>query len=196
MKATKNFKALENVLNDCSNMGDTLFAIYGVKGASESNKGGQLIFTGDPKMIADGMVQIIRKSLDKDADKGSKAIANALWNAMVSVLTPKDEILLEFGDLLKEAIDTAPKRRFGKKKAKKIKERADESITAPPDDFDPKSKDCQECEDFADCLMRAFICQSEKLVRQSEKFITIPTNDKGKARKTNKANKKGRKVSF
>lgn len=27
MKTTKNFKALENVINDCSNMGDTLFAI-------------------------------------------------------------------------------------------------------------------------------------------------------------------------
>lgn len=40
MKTTKNFKALENVLNDCSNMGDTLFAIYGVKGASEIDKGG------------------------------------------------------------------------------------------------------------------------------------------------------------
>lgn len=31
MKTTKNFKAIENVLNDCSNMGDTLFAIYGAK---------------------------------------------------------------------------------------------------------------------------------------------------------------------
>ena len=59
MKTTKNFKALENVLNDCSNMGDTLFAIYGVKGASESKKGGRLIFTGDPKMIAGGMVQYV-----------------------------------------------------------------------------------------------------------------------------------------
>ena len=107
MKTTKNFKALENVLNDCSNMGDTLFAIYGVKGASESKKGGQLIFTGDPKMIADGMVQIIRKSLAEDADKGSMAIANALLNAIVTVLTPKDAISLQFADFLKDAIYTA-----------------------------------------------------------------------------------------
>ena len=120
MKTTKNFKALENVLNDCSNIGDTLFAIYGVKGASESKKGGQLIFTGDPKMIADGMVQIIRKSLAEDADKGSMAIANALLNAIVTVLTPKDAISLQFAELLKDAIDTAAKLRFGKKKAKKI----------------------------------------------------------------------------
>lgn len=196
MKTTKNFKALENVLNDCSNMGDTLFAIYGVKGASESKKGGQLIFTGDPKMIADGMAQIIRKSLSKDANNGSIAIANALLNAIVTVLTPKDAISLQFAELLKDAIDTAAKRRFGKKIAKKIKERADESIPAPPDDFDPKSKDCQECEDFADCLMRAFIRQAEERVRQAEKHIKIPTNGNGKARKTNKANKKGRKVSF
>ena len=196
MKTTKNFKALENVLNDCSNMGDTLFAIYGVKGASESKKCGQMIFTGDPKMIADGMAQIIGKSLSEDADKGILAIPNALLNAIVTVLTPKDAISLKFAELMKDAIDTAAKRRFGKKMAKKIKERADESIPAPHDDFDPKSKDCQECEDFADCLVRAFICQAEKLVRQSEKFITIPTNGNGKARKTNKANKKGRKVSF
>jgi hypothetical protein len=187
MKTTKNFKALENVLNDCSNMGDTLFAIYGVKGASESKKGGQLIFTGDPEMIADGMVHIIRKSLDKDADKGSMAIANALLNAIVSVLTPKDEISLQFAELLKDAIDTAAKRRFGKKMAKKIKEQSDDSIPAPPDDFDPKSKDCQECKDFADCLMRALIHQAEK---RGIGMITIPTNGKGKARKTNKANKK------
>ena len=187
MKATKNFKALENVLNDCSNMGDTLFAIYGVKGASENKKGGQLIFTGDPKMIADGMVQIIRKSLSEDADNGSIEIANALLNAIVSVLTPKDEISVKFAELLKNAIDTAAKRRFGKKMAKKIKERADESIPAPPDDFDPKSKDCQECEDFADCLMRAFIHKAEKL---GIGMITIPTNGKGKASKTKKDNKK------
>lgn len=190
MKTTKNFKALENVLNDCSNMGDTLFAIYGVKGASESKKGGQLIFTGDPKMIADGMVQIIRKSLDKDADKGSMAIANALLNAIVTVLTPKDEISLQFAELLKDAIDTAAKRRFGKKMAKKIKERADESIPAPPDDFDTWSKDCQECEDFTDCLIRALIHQAEK---RGIGMITIPTNGKGNARKTKKTNKKDEK---
>lgn len=190
MKTTKNFKALENVLNDCSNMGDTLFAIYGVKGASESKKCGQLIFTGDPKMIADGMAQIIGKSLSEDADKGSKEIVNALLNAIVTVLTPKDEISLKFSELLKNAIDTAAKRRFGKKMAKKIKERADESIPAPPDDFDPKSKDCQECEDFADCLMRALIHQAEK---HGIGMITIPTNGKGKARKTKKANKKNEK---
>lgn len=156
MKATKNFKALENVLNDCFNMGDTLFAIYGVKGASESKKGGKLVFTGDPKMIADGMAQLIRESLA-------------------------------------DAVDTAAKRRFGKKMTKKIKERADEPIPVLPDDFDPKSKVCQECEDFADCLVRAFIRQAEKRVRQVEKIITIPTNGKGKARKTKKANKKDEK---
>ena len=168
MKTTNNFKALENVLNDCSNMGDTLFAIYGVKGASEIEKCGQLVFTGDPKMIADGIVQIIRKSFAEAADNGSMALANALLNAIVTVLTPKDEISLHFSELLKDAIYTAAKRRFGKKKAKKIKERAYESIPAPTDEFDPKSKDCQECEDFADCLMRA-------LIRQAEKLITIPT---------------------
>jgi hypothetical protein len=187
MKTTKNFKALENVLNDCSNMGDTLFAIYGVKGASENKKGGQLFFTGDPKMIADGMAPIIRKCLSEDADKGSKAIANALLNAIVTLLTPKDAISLQFAELLKDAIDTASKRRFGKKMAKKIKERADESIPAPPDDFDPKSKDCQECEDFADCLMRALIHQAEK---HGIGMITIPTNGKGNSRKTKKTNKK------
>lgn len=190
MKTTKNFKALENVINDCSNMGDTLFAIYGVKGASKSKKGGQLIFTGDSKMIADGMVQIIRKSLAEDADKGSIAIANALLNAIVTVLTPKDAISLKFAELMNDAIDTVAKRRFGKKMAKKIKERADESIPAPPDDFDPKSKDCQKCEDFADCLIRALIHQAEK---HGIGMITIPTNGKGKARKTNKANKKDEK---
>lgn len=190
MKTTKNFKALENVINDCSNMGDTLFAIYGVKGASKSKKGGQLIFTGDSKMIADGMVQIIRKSLAEDADKGSIAIANALLNAIVTVLTPKDAISLKFAELMNDAIDTVAKRRFGKKMAKKIKERADESIPAPPDDFDPKSKDCQDCEDFADCLIRALIHQAEK---HGIGMITISTNGKGKARKTNKANKKDEK---
>lgn len=190
MKTTKNFKALENVLNDCSNMGDTLFAIYGVKGASENKKGGQLVFTGDTKMVADGMVQVIRKSLAEDADKGSVAIGNAFLNAIVSVLTPKDEIALHFANLLKDAIETAAKRRFGKKMAKKIKENADTSIPAPPDDFDPKSKDCQECEDFADCLMRALIHQAEK---RGIGMITIPTNGKGKARKTKKANKKDEK---
>jgi hypothetical protein len=190
MKTTKNFKALENVLNDCSNMGDTLFAIYGVKGASESKKGGQLVFTGDPKMIADGLSHIIRQSLGDNADEGSMAIANALLNAIVSVLTPKDEISLHFADLLADAVDTAGKRRFGKKKAKKIKERADESIPVPPEVFDPKSKDCQECEDFADCLMRALI---HKAVKRGIGMITIPTNGKGKARKTKKANKKDEK---
>lgn len=189
MKTTKNFKALENVLNDCSNMGDTLFAIYGVKGASENKKGGQLVFTGDPKMVADGMVQVIRKSLAEDADKGSMELGNAFLNAIVSVLTPKDEIALYFADLLKDAVETAAKRRFGNKMVKKIKKNADASIPAPPDDFDPKSKDCQECEDFADCLVREFIRQTEKLVRQAEKLITIPTNGKGKARKTKNANK-------
>ena len=193
MKTTKNFKALKNVLNDCSNMGDTLFAIYGVKGASESKKGGQLVFTGDPKIIADGMAQIIRKSLAEDADEGSIAIANALLNAIVTVLTPKDAISLKFAELLKDVIDTASKRRFGKKMTKKIKKNAAASIPAPPDDFDPKSNDCQECEDFADCLVRAFIHQAEKLVRQAEKRITIPTNGNGKARKTKKANKKDEK---
>ena len=187
MEKTKNFKALENVLNDCSNMGDTLFAIYGVKGASESKKCGQLVFTGDPKMIADGMVHIIRKSLSKDADKRRKAIANALLNAIVTVLSQKDEISLHFAELLKDAIETAAKRRFGKKKAKKIKERSDESIPAPPEEFDPKSNDCQECEDFADCLIRALIHQAEK---RGIGMITIPTNGKGKERKTKKANKK------
>lgn len=175
MKATKNFKELENVLNDCSNMGDTLFAIYGVNGASESKKCSQLVFTGDPKMVADGMVQIIRKSLAEDADKGSMEIANALLNAITTVLSRKDAISLQFSELLKDAIYTAAKRRFGKKMDKKIKENADASIPAPPDDFDPKSKDCQECDDFADCLMRALIHQSEKRVRQAEKLITIPT---------------------
>lgn len=190
MKTTKNFKALENVLNDCSNMGDTLFAIYGVKGASESKKGGRLVFTGDPNMIADGMTHIIRKSLAKDADKGSIAIANALLNAIVTVLTPKDAISLKFAELMKDAIDTAAKRRFGKKMAKKIKKNADASIPVPSDDFDPKSKDCQECEAFADCLIRALIHQAEK---RGIGMITIPTNGKGKARKTKKANKKGEK---
>lgn len=190
MKTTKNFKALVNVFDDCSNMGDTLFAIYGVKGASKSKKGGQLIFTGAPKMIADGMVQIIRKALAKDADKGSMAVANALLNAIVTVLTPKDAISLQFAELLKDAIDTAAKRRFGKKMAKKINERADESIPVHPDEFDPKSKDCQECEDFADCLMRALIHQAEK---HGIGMITIPTNGNGKARQTKKANKKDEK---
>lgn len=193
MKTTKNFKALENVLNDCSNIGDTLFAIYGVKGASENKKGGQLIFTGDPKMIADSMVQIIRKSLAEDADNGSMAIANALLNAIVTVLTPKDAISLKFAELLADAVDTAKKRHFGKKMTKKIKKNSAASIPAPPDDFDPKSNDCQECEDFADCLVRAFIHQAEKRVRQVEKIITIPTNGKGKERKTKKANKKDEK---
>ena len=120
MKTTKNFKALKNVLNDCSNMGDTLFAIYGVNGASEIEKGGQLVFTGDHKMIADGIVQIIRKSLSKDVDNGIIAIANALLNAIATVLSRKDAISLHFAELLKDVIDTALKRRFGKKIAKKI----------------------------------------------------------------------------
>lgn len=175
MITTKNFKALEYVLKDCSNMGDTLFAIYGVKGASESNKGDQLIFTGDPKMIADGMVEIIRKSLAEDSDKVSIAIANALLNAIATVLSRKDAISLQFSELLKDVIDTASKRRFGKKIAKKINKNTDASIHVTHDDFDPKSKDCQECEDFADCLVQAFIHQAEKLVRQAEKLITIPT---------------------
>lgn len=193
MKTTKNFKALENVLNDCSNMGDTLFAIYGVNGATESKKGGQLVFTGDHKMIADGMVEVIRKSLSEDADNGSIAIANALLNAIATVLSRKDAISLQFAELLKDVIDTASKRRFGKKIAKKIKERSDDSTPTPTDDFDPQSKDCQECEDFADCLVQAFIHQAEKLVRQAEKLITIPTNGNGKARKTKKANKNDEK---
>ena len=175
MKTTKNFKALENVINDCSNMGDTLFAIYGVKGALESKKGGQLIFTGDSKMIAGGMVRIIRKSLAEDADKGSMAIANALLNAIATVLSRKDAISLQFAELLKDVIDTASKRRFGKKIAKKINKNTDASIHVTHDDFDPKSRDCQECEDFADCLMRELIHQAEKRVRQAEKLITIPT---------------------
>lgn len=193
MKTTKNFKALENVLNDCSNMGDTLFAIYGVKGASESKKGAQLIFTGDSKMIADGMVQIIRKSLAEDADKGSIAIANALLNAIVTVLTPKDAISLKFAELMKDAIDTAAKRRFGKKIAKKIKENADSSIYVTHDDFNPKSRDCQECDDFAYCLMRELINQAEK---RGIGMITIQTNCKGNARKTKNANKKDKKVNL
>lgn len=190
MKTTKNFKALENVLNDCSNMGDTLFAIYGVKGSTESKKGGQLVFTGDPKMIAHGMVQIIRKSLAEDADNGSMEIANALLNAIVTVLTPKDAISLQFAELLKDVIDTASKRRYGKKIAKKIKENADASIHVTHDAFDPKSKDCQECEDFADCLIRELINQAEK---RGIGMITIQTNCKGNARNTKKANNKDKK---
>ena len=190
MKTTKNFKALENVLNDCSNMGDTLFAIYGVKGASESKKCSQLVFTGDHKMIAYGMVEVILKSLAEDADKGSIAIANALLNAIATVLSQKDAISLQFAELLKDVIDTASKRRFGNKMAKKIKKNADASIPVHIDDFDTKSKDCQECEDFADCLIRALIHQAEK---HGIGMITIPTNGKGKARKTNKANKKDEK---
>lgn len=187
MKATKNIKALENVLNDCSNMGDTLFAIYGAKGASESKKFRRLMFTGDPKIIVDGMAHIIRKSLTKDANEGSMAIANALLNSIVTVLTPKDEIALRFASFLAYAVETADERHFGKKMAKKIKERADESIPAPPDEFDPKSKDCQECEDFADCLVRELIHQAEKLCIG---MITIPTNGKGKSRKTKETSKK------
>lgn len=190
MKTTKNFKALENVLNDCSNMGDTLFAIYGVKGASEIEKCSQLVFTGDPKMIADGMVEVIRKSLSDDVDNGSIAIANALLNAIATVLSRKDAISLQFTELLKDVIDTASKRRYGKKIAKKIKENADASIHVPQDDFDPKSKDCQECEDFADCLMRALIHKAEK---RGIGMITIQTNCNGKARKTKNANKKDKK---
>ena len=186
MKTTKNFKALENVLNDCSNMGDTLFSIYGVRGASESKKGGPLFFTGDPKMIADGMTHIIRKSLSKDADNGSIEIANALLNAIANVLSQKDSISLQFAELLKDVIDTASKRRFGKKIAKKIKKNADASIHVAHDEFDPKSKDCQECEDFADCLMRALIHKAEK---RGIGMITIQTNFNGNARKTKKANK-------
>lgn len=187
MKTTKNFKALENVLNDCSNMGDTLFAIYGVKVASEIEKGVQFVFTGDHKMIADGMVQIIRKSLAEDADKNSMAIANALLNAIVTVLTPKDEISLHFSELLKDAIYTAAKRRFGNKMVKKIKENADSFIHVTHDEFDHKSKDCQECEDFAYCLIRELINQAEK---RGIGMITIQTNCNGNARKTKKANKK------
>ena len=190
MKTTKNFKALKNVLNDCSNMGDTLFAIYGVKGASENKKGGQLFFTGDHKMIADGMVEVIRKSLSDDVDNGSIAIANALLNAIATVLSQKDAISLQFAELLKDVIDTASKRRFGKKIAKKIKENADSSIHVTHDDFDPKSRDCQECEDFAHCLMRELINQSEK---RGIDMITIQTNYKGRARKTKKANKNDEK---
>lgn len=190
MKTTKNFKALENVLNDCSNMGDTLFAIYGVKGASESKKGGQLFFTGDHKIIADGMVEVIRKSLSDDVDNGSIAIANALLNAIATVLSRKDAISLQFAELLKDVIDTASKRRFGKKIAKKIKENAYSSIHVTHDDFDPKSRDCQECEDFAYCLMRELNNQAEK---RGIDMITIQTNYKGRARKTKKANKNDEK---
>ena len=190
MKTTKNFKALENVLNDCSNMGDTLFAIYGVKGASESKKGGQLFFTGDHKMIADGMVEVIRKSLSDDVDNGSIAIANALLNAIATVLSRKDAISLQFAELLKDVIDTASKRRFGKKIAKKIKKNAYSSIHVTHDDFDPKSRDCQECDDFAYCLMRELINQAEK---RGIDMITIQTNYKGRARKTKKANKNDEK---
>lgn len=190
MKTTKNFKALKNVLNDCSNMGDTLFAIYGVNGASESKKGGQLVFTDDHKMIAHVMVEVIRKSLDKDADNGSIAIANAWLNAISTVLSQKDAISLQFAELLKDVIDTASRSRFGNKMVKKIKENADAFIHVTHDEFDPKSKDCQECEDFADCLMRELIHQAEK---RGIGMITIPTNGKGKARKTNKANKKNEK---
>lgn len=186
MKATKNFKALENVLNDCSNMGDTLFAIYGVKGASENKKGGQFVFEGDPNMVADGMAQVIRKSLADDAYNGSMALGNAFLNAIVIVLSQKDEIALRFANLLNDAVEIAYERRFSNKMAKKIKENADVSIPAPPDDFDPKSKDCQECEDFDDCLMIALISQPEKL---GIGMINIPTNGKGKVLKTNKANK-------
>lgn len=178
MKTTKNFKALENVLNDCSNMGDTLFAIYGVKGASESKKGGQLVFTGDNKMIAHGMVEVIRKSLAKDADNGSIEIANALLNAIVTVLTPKDEISMHFSELLKDAIYTAAKRRFGKKKAKKINERAYESIPAHPDEFDPKSKDCQECDDFADCLMRALFTNHKSAFAKPKSLLPFQPSRK------------------
>ena len=179
MITTKNFKALENVLKECSKMGDTLFAIYGVKGASKSKKCSQLVFTGDHKMIADGMVQIIRKSLAEDADNVSLAIANALLNAIATVLSQKDAISLQFAELLKDAIYTVSKRRFGKKKAKKIKERANESIPEPQDEFDPKSRACKECEDFAYCLMREIMNQAEK---RGIDMITIQTNYKGRAR--------------
>lgn len=190
MKTTKNFKALENVLNDCSNMGDTLFAIYGVKGASKSKKCSQLVFTGDHKMIAYGMVEVIRKSLAKDADNGSIAIVNALLNAIATVLSQKDAISLQFAELLKDVIDTASKRRYGKKIVKTIKENTDASIHITHDGFDPKSKDCQECEDFAYCLMRELINQAEN---RGIGMITITTNCKGKARKTKNANKKDKK---
>lgn len=190
MKTTKNFKALENVLNDCSNMGDTLFAIYGVKGASKSKKCSQLVFTGDHKMIAYGMVEVIRKSLSKDVDNGSIAIANALLNAIATVLSQKDAISLQFAELLKDVIDTASKRRFDKNIANKINKNADASIHVTHDDFDPKSKDCQECEDFADCLMRALIHKAEK---RGIGMITIQTNCNGNARKTKKANRKDKK---
>ena len=190
MKTTKNFKALENVLNDCSNMGDTLFAIYGVKGASKSKKCSQLVFTGDHKMIADGIVEVIRKSLSDDVDNVSIAIANALLNAIATLLSQKDAISLQFAELLKDVIDTASKRRFGKKIAKKIKENADAFIHVTNDEFDPKSKDCQECDDFADCLMRELIRQAEK---HGIGMITIQTNYKGRARKTKKANKNDEK---
>ena len=112
------------------------------------------------------------------------------FKALDYVLSQEDAISLQFAELLKDVIDTASKRRYGKKIAKKIKENADSSIHVTHDYFDPKSRDCQECDDFAYCLMRELMNQAEK---RGIDMITIQTNYKGRARKTKKANKNDEK---
>ena len=172
---TKNFNALEQVFDKCEAKGDTLFAIYQAKNVDE----GSVMFTGEASSISKGLASAIKDSLNTDEEVGADAVLNGVLNAISYVLAPKDKAAFKFADMITDAIDKANDY-YKKFYAKKDDEDDDN------DEFDPESKDCLECDDFAKCMAKALVKKAKELAEKAAKEQIKKAKKSAKKVKKNK----------
>lgn len=102
---TKNCKAAEALVDECTKMGDTCFVLY-VKKDSDN---GFVGFTGDQKELSDALYSaVFHKSCTSDAKAQTIGIANAFLNAIMHTLADEDDdVCTKFNDIMIHVAESA-----------------------------------------------------------------------------------------
>lgn len=102
---TKNCKAAEALVDECTKMGDTCLVLY-VKKDSDN---GFVGFTGDHKELSDALYSaVFHKSCTSDAKAQTIGIANSFLNAIKHTLADEDDdVCTKFNDIMIHVAESA-----------------------------------------------------------------------------------------
>lgn len=102
---TKNCKAAEALVDECTKKGDTCLVLY-VKKDSDN---GFVGFTGDHKELSDALYSaVFHKSCTSDAKAQTIDIANSFLNAIMHTLADEDDdVCTKFNDIMIHVVESA-----------------------------------------------------------------------------------------
>ena len=182
MKEKTKVSALISKAFDACGDKDSLLTIHSYKGS------GDVTFKGNPHDLVDGFVYILANGLKENAKKEERAFANSIFNAIFNILSSNGSIAVDLAMTLEKVMKDAENeiKAREKRKSRKVRKstKNDEPRRSAPEEFNPSSHECLDCDALYDCWLRNKLLEAFKsgIIRNDDTNV----NTDGEKKNNNK----------